>query len=155
MACLKMTLDFLGAGTPSLDEMIQKGVSMDGYGPSGWIHKPLAELAQTFGKTIEPTEFRSSDEAESETLLNKGIITLVRSLAEGAPAPVSVVKEFKYADKYHMVLLVGAETSRGALEGFYYHDPAANSADEGKGKFVDIDTFKKYWRRMALIVKPQ
>ncbi len=153
MACMKMTLDFLGAGTPSLDEMIQKGVELEGFGPSGWIHKSLAELALMFGKTIEPTEFRSQDEDEAKMLLNKGIITLVRALAEGVPVPVSVIKEFKHTDKYHIVLLVGAKTENGSLEGFYYNDPDADSADEGKNKFVSIDTFKKHWRRMALIPK--
>jgi len=153
MACLKMTLDFLGTKTPSLDEMIQQGVALNAYGPSGWIHEGLAKVALAYGKTIEPTEFRSEDKEEAEMFLNKGIIALVRSLAEGIPVPVSAIKEFKHTDKFHMVILVGAKTEQGSLEGFYYHDSDANSADEGKNKFVPLDTFKKHWRRMALVAK--
>ena len=61
-----------------------------------------------------------------------------------------------------MVVLIGFETDEdpnpsdglgGEVKGFYYNDTDYQNEGEGKDLFVDIETFKTYWRRLAIFVK--
>jgi len=150
ITCLKMTLDFYGKDAPGLDELIELGVESGAYGKSGWIHQGLVDVADKFGLTIESREFKS--DGESELLREEGIRQIIKSLKEGAPVLVSVVKQFKYTDKFHMVILVGTQGDEKTPEGFYYHDPDAHTTEEGKNLFVSIEMFRKHWRRMAIFI---
>lgn len=151
ITCLKMVLNFYGKGAPALDELIELGVESGAYGKSGWIHQGLVDVADRFGLTIESREFKSGD--ESESLREEGVRQIIKSLKEGVPVLVSVVKKFKYSDKFHMVVLVGTEGDEENPEGFYYHDPDADAEKEGENLFVSIEMFRKHWRRMAIFVK--
>lgn len=150
IAALKMVIDFLGAKTPTLDELIRRSVSLGAYGPSGWIHAGLVSIASQFGVEMKREEFRSSNTVEVQELLKKGINELVISLEEGKPILVSGIKKWIETKKFHMMVLIGFEMDEGVLKGFYYHDPDAFTTTEGKDQFVTIETFKKHWRRMAI-----
>ncbi len=150
MICLKMILDFSDKDTPALDELIKIGVEIGAYGKSGWIHQGLINVATNLNLSIYRKEFKSNNPEESQVLLNQGINELLESLENGKPVLVSAVKKFKEPDKFHMVLLVGFEGNKNNLKGFYYHDPDAETVESGKNLVVSIETFQKYWRKMAI-----
>ena len=37
------------------------------------------------------------------------------------------------------------------IKGFYYHDPE-DEQEPGENKFLDVDTFKRYWRKFAIFI---
>lgn len=153
VASVKMVLDFLGASTSSLDEMIEQGASFGGYNSSGWSHVSLVKIAKSHEIVLHPVEFRKDSTLSAEELLDKGIVELVRSLCEGRPVIVSAIKNFSESKKFHLVVLVGISIKAGQLEGFYYHDSNAHEIAQGKNQFVSIERFKKHWRRMAIFVE--
>jgi len=150
--CLKMVLDFLGAETPEVDNFVQKGVSLGAYGEWGWLHAGLVAVASSFGIDMERKEFRSNDTKEAQRLLDVGINDIIASIEHEKPVLISAIKKWVEVKKFHMMVVVGFEMNEGVLKGFYYHDPDAYTSSEGKDQFVPIDTFKKYWRRMAIFI---
>ena len=109
IVCLKMVLDFYGKDTLTPDELIKVGVEIGSYGPSGWIHDGLIDVAEKFGLQMRRKEFRSDDIKIQKKLLSDGINEISMSLEDGRPVLVSVVKNFKEVDKFHIVVLVGYE----------------------------------------------
>ncbi|MBU3925789.1 hypothetical protein KJ763_01315, partial [Patescibacteria group bacterium] len=71
----------------------------------------------------------------------------------GYPVIVSTAKSFSEINKFHHVLLTGFEVKNGSPWGFYYHDPDSLNEESGKHNFVPINTFKNYWRKLAIYVK--
>ncbi|MDD2935033.1 MAG: C39 family peptidase [Candidatus Pacebacteria bacterium] len=160
--CLKSVLDFLEttknersleSGSLSADEFIKLAVDKSAYGKNGWIHQGLVDVAKDFGVVLKRKEFRSENKKEQKRLLIEGIKEIKNSLKNDKLVLVSVVKRFSEADKFHMIVLTGFKTSFGVLKGFYYNDTDYQNAGEGKDIFVDIGTFKKYWRRLAIFVE--
>lgn len=160
VVCLKMITDFLGGRAPGIDDMIDAGVARGGYSASGWSQNTLIELAKTYGVRLQRKEYRTEEETATGKLSAHGavlaslharaIADFARSFAEKKPVLVSAVKNFKDADRFHMVVFTGMKMDGGTLAGFYYHDPDCASAEEGKNRFVSLETFKKTWRRMAM-----
>lgn len=144
MACVKMVLDFLGKDAPSLDELVWQGVRINGYGPSGWIHAALLSIFDMYGVVAERKEFKTDEFCEV------GISEIIASLETGLPVIISAIKNFREADKFHMVLVVGYEKNEGGIAGFFYHDPDAEIREEGMNRFVAFEEFKKHWRQMAI-----
>lgn len=155
VVCLKMLLDARGVETPSLDEMIQAGVALGAYSENGWLHDGLIELGAKYGSELYRKEFRKKDvDAETAERLNReGIDGVLRELEAGRPVIVSAIKNFEISNKFHMVLVVGAETEEGIVKGFYYHDPDSYTETKGAYQFVPISTFSTAWRRMAIFSK--
>jgi hypothetical protein len=149
---LQMVLDYLGVETPTPDEFIKHGIAMGAHGQWGWVHAGLVALASSFGVTLERKEFRSQDDHEAQELLVEGVRELIASLEHDKPVLISAIKKWIEEKKFHMMVLVGFETDEGVLKGFYYHDPDTFTPEEGKNQFVPIETFKKYWRRMAIFI---
>lgn len=150
VVALKSVLDFLEAPMSSADELIRIGLSHNAHSDSGWTHAGIVSIAAQFGVAMKRKEFRSHDPLEAEKLLNEGINKLVTSIEQGKPVLISAIKKWAEVKKFHMMVLVGFEMDEGILKGFYYHDPDAYTEGEGKNQFVPIETFKKYWRRMAI-----
>ncbi|MCR4284309.1 MAG: C39 family peptidase [Parcubacteria group bacterium] len=165
--CLKMVMDFYnlksGRVIISADDLIKEGAYIEGNLPAyGWSHNHLVLLARNHGFMAYPQEFRShkidyankKEEVSEyeEALIDKGIEKIISSLENGHPVIVSIFKNFEIGDKFHMVLLTGFESGRGEVKGFYYHDPDSVDKEEGKHRFVPTETFKKYWRKMAIYV---
>jgi len=165
--CLKMAMDFCSLNTnlkiPSVDELINEGLYIEGNLPAyGWSHNHLILLARNHGLMAYPQEFRShkidyvnkmEDVSEyEENLTDKGIEKIVSSLKNNHPVIVSIFKDFEVGDNFHMIVLAGFESDGSGLKGFYYHDPDSLDADRGRHKFVPIEIFRKYWRKMAIYV---
>lgn len=155
VACLKMLLESKSVKTPSIDEIIKDGVVLRAYSENGWLHAGLITLGEKYGAKLYRKEFRRKN-ADTDTLekLNiEGVDTIVRELKEGRPIIISTIKNFEVRDKFHMVLVVGAEIEDGVVNGFYYHDPNSYTEEKGAYQFVPFTTFLDSWRRMAIFYK--
>ncbi|MHB1118362.1 MAG: C39 family peptidase [Minisyncoccota bacterium] len=150
IACLKMLLETEKVKTPSLDQMIQDGVALGAYGPSGWIHSGLIALAGKYGVNLSRAEWRTSDTKIADKLNKEGIAFLVAELRARRPVIVSAIRHFKEVDKFHMVTLVGFKGRGLGVAGFYYHDPDSLTREGGEHQFVPIETFRSAWRKMAI-----
>ena len=155
VVCLKMLLDARGVQTPALDEMIQDGVAQGAYSENGWLHDGLVALGFKYGGELYRKEFRKKD-ADPETaerLNREGIDAILRELEAWRPVIVSAIKNFEISNKFHMVLVVGAEIEEGMVKGFYYHDPDSYTDTKGAYQFVPMGTFSAAWRCMAIFSK--
>lgn len=155
IACLKMLLDARGTETPLLDEMIKNGVTLGAYSEHGWLHEGLIALGAQYGGELYRKEFRKKDaDPETAARLNReGIDTILQELEMGRPVIISAIKNFEISNKFHMVLVVGAEIEEGVVKGFYYHDPDSYTETKGAYQFVSMGTFTTAWRRMAIFSK--
>ncbi|MGB2580641.1 MAG: C39 family peptidase [Minisyncoccia bacterium] len=155
VACLKMLLESSGGEPSSIDEMIKDGVALGAYSENGWLHDGLVTLGEKYGAKLYRTEFRKKD-ADPDTLEKlyiEGVDMIVGELNEGRPVIISAIKNFEVRDKFHMVLVVGAEIEDGVVNGFYYHDPDSYTESKGAYQFVAINIFSSSWRRMAIFCK--
>jgi hypothetical protein len=150
VVCLKMLLEAKGAQVPSLDEMIAQGDAIGAYGESGWKHDGLVALAKQYGVKLSCAEWRQSETKSLDELNQDGINTILRQLEAGSPVIVSIIKNFEIRDKFHMVLVVGAEMDEGIVKGFYYHDSDSYTQTKGANQFVLLPIFANAWRRMAI-----
>jgi len=160
--CLKMVLDFYGAGAPGLDEFIKIAVTKGAYhNPNGWLHSKQVEIASDFGLTAFRKEFgrvsaKNLVGAEDAIVYSAedGLVYLRNFLALKRPAIVSVAKKFKDPAKFHQIVLTGFEAgdANGKIEGFYYNDPDSQNEQEGKNLFVPLDIFQRYWRGLAIFI---
>jgi len=150
VACLKMVLDFYDVGAPTLDDLIEDGKE-DGYIDGvGWKHDYLVKMGLRYGLVgSHRKEFKGSEDNLYESILEH-----IKYLKEEKPVIVSVVKNFEHKDKPHLVVLVGfREDDSGEITGFYYHEPdSLNPADDGNRQFVDMETFREYWRKMSVFL---
>lgn len=146
--CLKMVIDFYKQSNLSADEFLKEGISRGGFGPSGWIHDILVDMAKDFDMTSRRKEYKSQDDNEESAIKE-----ILNFLENNQPVIVSAVKNFSEPDKFHLVVLTGLEKDGDEIKGFYYHDPDSYDKEDGKHKFVLIKTFKNYWRKMAIYVK--
>ena len=122
--CLKMVLDFMKPSETSVSDFVLSANERGAFGEYGWIHQELINVAKNFGVSLERKEFKSEEK------------------------------------KFHTVVLTGFKEDEQELKGFYYNDPDYEGEDPnpsggqgGENLFVDINTFKKYWRRLAIFVK--
>jgi hypothetical protein len=144
--CLKIILSYHGkADDISIDTLITDMNTKGGYYENGWRHDHIVEKAKEFGF------YAYRQEQMNEV---QGITELRKTLDAGNPVIVSVIKFILGQTKFHTVVLVGYEEKGGAITGFYFHDPESTSTDRNReAPFVDIDTFKRQWRRMAIFIE--
>lgn len=153
ITCLKMAMDYYKKRDESLMELIKEGVEKGGYCEAGWVHEALLSLARDRRFEAFRKEYKSQDPKEQEKLVKLAIKEKIKSLKNKQPVIVSAVRKFSEEKNFHMVILTGFEKRGGKLLGFYYHDPDAFERSEGMHKFVPIETFKKYWRKMSIYIK--
>jgi uncharacterized protein YvpB len=141
-SCLKMVLDYHNkTNTPSINDLIKKGEADGGYGKSGWFHDSIVNLAKEYGL----------DAHREENIL--GIESLKNSLDKNNPIIVSVTKFILGQTKFHTIVLTGYEEVGGEVSGFYFHDPESTSIERHReSQFVNIETFNKEWRKMAIFI---
>lgn len=140
---LKMVLDYHGADTPDILELINIGKKKGGYGPSGWYHDAIVNLAKDYGLEA----YR-----EEEMDLDEGVKKIVENIENENPVIVSTPKFILDRRKFHMVVVTGFKKDGDNIKGLYYHDPESTTGNSGHTLFVSIDTFKKEWRRMAIFI---
>lgn len=159
--CLKMVLDYLSEGefNHSIDDIILEGTTIvGGYIEGvGWNHAGLIRIAHNHNFLAYDEEFRSikvntesktfeKSEFENE-MLEKGIEKMKKILGEGKPVIISCSKNFDEIHKPHQVVLTGFDD-----EGFYYHEPAKNSEEDGAHRQVSFDNFRIHWRKFAIFL---
>ncbi|MFC1623672.1 C39 family peptidase [Patescibacteria group bacterium] len=169
IVCLKMVLDYhLGvqppSDSPAIEDLIKEGIYIKGLDENkDWIQDKIIMLARNHGVRAYRQEFKSFDidlvkneESESKysnRILDEGINKIITKLSMNNPVMVSVAKKFKEEKKFHMVVLTGFDVDNGGeVKGFYYNDTDYQNEQEGKNLFVDIGTFKKFWRRLSIFV---
>lgn len=144
--CLKIILAYnKKADDISLDQLILDLNTKGGYGKSGWFHDHIVEYAKGVGLYAYREEKMNED---------KGVSEIKKTLDEGNLVIVSVIKFILGQTKFHTVVLLGYEEKAGVVSGFYFHDPESTSDDRNREPiFVDIETFKRQWRRMAIFIE--
>ena len=157
IVALRMALTAKRAtGVGSTPLLIQEGIDAGAYLPTvGWKHDGLLGLAEAhgvhayrreFGTRVFPWRIRKLLAPISNWFAGPGIRALRDALDKGTIPIVSVTLT---STDTHLVVLMGYET--GAKPGFYYNDSAGNEY-ENKARFMDIPTFSKRWRQMALFI---
>lgn len=158
IVCAKMMLAYLGmARGVSLDDFILEGITLGAYSEYGWTHKGIASLAEMYGATLIPQEWRKKINSPEgyEVQFTEGLAVLLTEIRAGRPVIVSVVKKFKYPRKFHMVILVGeVKNDQQITQGLLYHDPEYSSVEEGAFRIVSLAVFQEYWRGMAILCNP-
>lgn len=162
IVCLKMAMDYYGRKTPPIDDLIKEMEFINGFGDFGSEHESLVMMARNYGLHAYRQEFKSlindhinkkvEKSSHEDRLTEEGLNKIIRKLANNQPIIVSAVKNFSDSEKFHLVVLTGIEKEGQKIKGFYYHDPAAFERREGMYKFVPIDIFKKYWRKMSIYI---
>lgn len=159
---LKMVLEYharilkdlqMTGSVPGIDALIDEGTAIGAYQYSvGWTHEGIVRLARNHGLPAYAQEFRSMDidpvsgqAVPSDRLVDVGIAKLMESVERGHPVIVSVLPGFGDNKTLHTVTLSGVEREQN---GFYVHDPVDPSSQTHR--FVAVDEFKKYWRRLAI-----
>lgn len=143
IVCLKMILDYHNRNNLPLTELIKEGVKMGGYGPSGWYHNVIVELAENYG--LKAVRVEKVD-------IEKGVKDIYHSLNDGYPVIISAIKHIFEQNKFHMVVITGYEEKDGEVKGFYYSDPEATTVEKGKNIYTPIRFFIDDWRRMAIFI---
>lgn len=141
--CLKMILDFHRVESPPLQELIKIADKKGGFGPSGWYHNVIVDLAKEYGLDAHREEKMDFDE---------GLKKIVNYLEEENPIIVSTPKFILEQKKFHTVVLIGFKREGGKIKGLYFNDPESTGLRGGQNLFVSLDTFKKEWRRMAIFI---
>lgn len=163
MACVKKVVDFYqGEDRPLSDYMKEGKMIRDAFIPGiGWNHKGLVAILRNHGVGAYSEEFRSVfNDIETGTIhsspieadhIDRGIRKIASEVQHGRPVIVSGVKQWKEKDKFHDMIILGVESDRRVITGFYYHDPDDENID-GRNNFVDIKTFRDCWRKFAIFI---
>ncbi|MEY2641027.1 MAG: hypothetical protein RL150_420 [Candidatus Parcubacteria bacterium] len=160
VACVKMVLDYLRPEHGcTVDELIEEAVIMNGYTKDGWAHDALVNLFHNHGVHAYREEFRSMHldtvtkrmrpSAYEPQLVRNGISKIANVLHKGKPVIVSMGPGFRTPTSSHLVVLTGFAEDDTGLEGFYYNDPDSRTGLQ-KSIFVDLATFRQYWRKRAI-----
>ncbi len=156
IVCVKMVLEYCRPETRSLgiDALIREGVEIGGLNENkDWLHEKLVQLLRNHGVVSYRQEFKTLNKDFEEDFLRDGIFKLEEVLDKKKPVMVSVPKRFEEGNSFHMIVLTGTKKSLlGTVEGFYYNDSDYRN-NEGENLFVDIDVFRRLWRRMAVFVE--
>ena len=133
-------MDFLGAHTPPIDDLIKIGIGMGAYNPAhGWKNAGLAAVARKYGLRAERYDLSQMDPI---TALRK-LKVIVRSV----PCMVSVHKDFDPTNGSHLIVvkrITGSHVS--------YNDPAATERTNVR-RTIKIDPFLEGWRQRGVLVK--
>jgi len=166
IVALKMAMEFSlkhqGRVAPTMEALIGEGMAINGYQKGiGWIHGQLVLIAHNHGVLAYREEYKSvlvdwirgtfSKSPFESAMVDQGIEKFRRLLERRTVPLVSVSKNFKERDKFHLVVLTGFGEENGK-SGFYYHDPHYSEEYEGAHKFVDDETFRDHWRRLAIFI---
>lgn len=162
ITCAKMVIKYFRPNNDeSIDALIDEGVRIGGYGDHGWDHEALVRILRNRGIHAYREEFKSQllkngsnvsvPSVYDKKMSESGIIKIKKMLKANRPVIVSVDTGFDENKTSHLIVLTGFHDSEKEVDGFLYNDPQSEKGIK-KNIFVDIDKFKKYWRRLAIFV---
>ncbi len=153
VAALAMLIEYYRPhGIKNLDGLIAEGVAIDAFTQAGWSHPRLVILAHNYGILAYMEEFRSKNEDYHSVFFDKGLEKILDHLNHQHPVMVSTYRNWTDEQHFNLVVLTGYLSDETGILGFYYSDPDAKSAADGKNKFVDFKTFKSQWRRLVIFM---
>jgi hypothetical protein len=163
VVCVKMVAEFLGVEVMSADNWIKEGVLVAAWDGKFWKHNEILRLFRNHGVLSYAQEFKTVDvdikngemrpSKISDLFLEKGIEKIVKNIDQNIPVIVSIYKYFTEEDRHHGIVISGYEREGANIKGFYYHDPEAPNEKGGQDLFVEINIFKKGWKRLAIFVE--
>ena len=172
IVCAKMVAEFLGDKKMSADDWIKEGAYIGAYDGKFWKHDGVVRLLRNHGIFAYAQEFKTVDVdiknlpvrgtqtggemsagKKSDLFLEKGIEKIVAKLDEGIPSIVSIYKYFTEKDRHHGIVIIGYEKDGDNIKGFYYNDPEAPNEQGGEALFVELDKFKKGWKKLAILLE--
>lgn len=136
-----------------LDHLIDEANAIRPFTERGWAHDVLVLLAHNYSVLGYREEFKTISDEHQIYFRDAGIEKIAREVTAGRPVIISTVRKFNEEDKFHMVVITGVKQVGEMIEGFYYSDPDYATEKEGKDQYVDLLTFKKFWRRMAIFLR--
>ncbi len=126
-------------------KFIEDGHKNNGYTPNGWVHSYLVKKLKENGLSytqLENCQIKDSLEQIKESILAK------------KPVIASVNKFCLEQTIFHIILLVGIRlNSKKSILGFFYHDSAATGFEKGAYRYVSVENFIQFWRKMMIIEK--
>lgn len=162
-ACVKMIIDYRKSDEIDLVDIVREGRTIKGAYISGvgWAHAGLAALLRNHNVGAYSQEFRAVDvDIDNQKFLpsqfesvhiERGIQKIAGKIEEEKPSIISGIKYWKETDKPHTMVFIGVEKEGDEIKGFYYHDPE-DEREPGQNKFIDTDTFRRYWRKFAIFI---
>lgn len=140
-ACIKMIFDFYKIEYKSILEIMKEIERNGGYDLIyGTRHDALVNLLKENG-------------LESYRGENLDFNLLIKSIENNNPVIVSINKITLEQKKSHLILIVGVEKDEiGNIINIIYHESESTNIERGKFRKVDLETFLKYWRGMAIFV---
>jgi hypothetical protein len=126
-----------------IKKMVEDGHQDGGYTKNGWLHSYLIKKLEENG--LFYTKFENCS-------IEKSIKQIAESILAGNPVIVSVNKFCLEQTSFHMILLTGIKSNFDkSISGFFYHDPAAVTSENGSYRYVAIENFIQFWRKMMII----
>lgn len=124
-------------------KFIQQGHKDGGYASNGWSHDYLVKKLKE--NNLNYTRFENCSIKQSINQINESIL-------KNNPVIVSVNKFCLEQTSFHMILITGIKiNSQKSIIGFFYHDPAAITSKNGSYRYVSIENFMQFWRKMMII----
>lgn len=151
----------------SLDQLLEEGISINGFKGGLWNHQSIAILSHNHGLAAYTEEFKSSpfgiDTEYAENINEYGVDKIFEFLKNKSGIVIaSVPKSFDHIDKPHSILLHsilekdGDQTSQNASSWqgkyFIYNDSEKLSKEEGENLEVSLEEFKNKWRKLAIFI---
>jgi hypothetical protein len=164
IACAKMVLDFFKNDPSQIERLISYGDMLGAFDDrNGLIADGFVTLLRSNGFRAEKKEFKNFEidfmlaqkiqNLYAEEAKNFGIREIVGALDRYCPVIVSAAHSAEgFSTTNHTIVLVGYEKEKGAVSGFYFHDPTALSEEQGEGCFISLEHLKGSWSGTAIFV---
>lgn len=144
----------------SLDELLEEGVSINGFKDGFWNHQSISILAHNHGFASYSEEFKSSPfgkdtkyaESVNEYGVNKIFNLLKNNIKENCNVVIaSVPKNFDDIEKPHSILLHHVLEKDGEKY-FIYNDSEKLTKEEGSNLEINLKEFQNKWRKLAIFI---
>ena len=164
IACVKMLIDFLSRENPTMGQLLQEGLLIDGHRDGGWLHEALIRMLRNHGVLAYRQEFRAAtvdlgaqemfvDESPySSKFIDEGMVKIIRHIDLELPVIASVSSGFGNNKSPHMVVISGYKfrDANTENEGFYVHDPDDRDTERREHQFISFQKFAKFWRMFCI-----
>jgi hypothetical protein len=141
----------------SVDQILEEGISINGFKDGFWDHKSIAILAHNHGLASYTEEFKSSpfgiDTEYAKDMNEYGVNKIFDFIKNNnrAVVIVSIPKNFDQIDKPHSILLHNVSEKAGEKY-FIYNDPEKLSKSDGENLEINLEEFKNKWRCLAIFI---